>query len=447
MKGALKTLFNQFEMIKHMPQNPVTLLAKLDHMQEAALRDVLKVINDDTKGNAVLPFDEFREVLHFARLFILEGPDHPAEYGSSLVLMANVDIADTDFLSELIDRASSGVDDIFSRCQQYPAPADRSKATRLAFLRERLVPAQAYYVNTIGRTVKQILQEDELRTAIQDFLQTVTINDFTSARDLRQQVIDYVMRAAHLSWAKSPVKKRPLWWRAKEKIRFALLVFLGILLVLWLWPILLGAFVLVQIKERKDAPDTHRPLLSRLNTLRAQEDFAAHNQFSATGFVKKGLLRRVTVRTVLGIAHITLRHVFNNGDLAGVPLLGLEGVDTIHFARWVMIDDDRRLLFASNYDGSLESYMVDFVDKVAWGLNLVFSNGQGYPKTDLLVLEGARDEERFKDYIGNHQFQTQVWHSPYPNLTAVNIANNEKIRAGLYGEMTESQAQAWLKLL
>jgi hypothetical protein len=35
------------------------------------------------------------------------------------------------------------------------------------------------------------------------------------------------------------------------------------------------------------------------------------------------------------------------------------------------------MLFASNYDGSLESYMDDFINKVAWGLNLVFSNGVG----------------------------------------------------------------------
>lgn len=443
----IKAFMRQFELLRQMPQNPVTLLAKLDHMQEDALREVLKVINDDTKGNVVLPFDAFREVLHFARLFILEGPDHPAQYGSSLVLMANVDVSDTEFLSQLIDRAATGVDDLFCRCEQYPPVAERTKASRMDFLKARLVPAQAYYVNTIGRTVKQILQEDELRTAIQDFLQTLNLNEYTSARELRQKIVDYVMQAAQLSWARQPKDKLPLWWRIKEKLRFALLVFLGIVLVLWLWPVLLGAFVAIQIKERKDVPDAHRPLLSRLNALRANEDRAAHNQFSATGFVKPGVLRQVTVRTVLGIAHITLRHVFNNGDLAGVPFLGLEGVDTIHFARWVMIDDDRRLLFASNYDGSLESYMVDFVDKVAWGLNLVFSNGQGYPKTDLLVLEGARDEERFKDYIGNHQFETQVWHSPYPNLTAVNIANNEKIRAGLYGHMTESQAQDWLKLL
>ncbi len=49
----------------------------------------------------------------------------------------------------------------------------------------------------------------------------------------------------------------------------------------------------------------------------------------------------------------------------------------------------QRVLFLSNYDGSLESYMDDFINKVGFGLNVVFSNGIGYPRTDWLVLEGA----------------------------------------------------------
>ena len=35
------------------------------------------------------------------------------------------------------------------------------------------------------------------------------------------------------------------------------------------------------------------------------------------------------------------------------------------------------MLFMSNYDGSLESYMDDFINKVGWGLNLSFSHGVG----------------------------------------------------------------------
>jgi hypothetical protein len=111
----------------------------------------------------------------------------------------------------------------------------------------------------------------------------------------------------------------------------------------------------------------------------------------------------------------------------------------------VFLDDDRRLIFASNYDGSLESYMDDFIDKVHWGLNAAFSNGVGYPKTSFLLRGGAADEETFKNYLRCHQIPTQVWYSAYPDLSAANIANNAAIRAGLIGPMSREETEAWLR--
>ena len=165
----------------------------------------------------------------------------------------------------------------------------------------------------------------------------------------------------------------------------------------------------------------------------------AQNQFSALGFVKTGLFRRLLANVVLFGTNYAARHVFNHADLAGVK--------TIHFARWVFLDDQRRVIFCSNYDGSLESYMDDFIDKVAWGLNSAFSNGYGYPRTRWLFLDGARDELAFKQFLRSHQHPTEVWFSAYPNLTALNIENNAQIRAGLYGRMTDAQAEAWLRKL
>ena len=98
--------------------------------------------------------------------------------------------------------------------------------------------------------------------------------------------------------------------------------------------------------------------------------------------MKPGLFRRATATVVLGVVNFGTRHLFNRGSLTGVK--------TIHFARWVFLDGKRRIIFASNYDGSLESYMGDFIDKVAWGLNAVFSNGVGYPRTSWLVAGGAQ---------------------------------------------------------
>ena len=44
------------------------------------------------------------------------------------------------------------------------------------------------------------------------------------------------------------------------------------------------------------------------------------------------------------------------------PPGSLIGVSTIHFVRWVLIDDGRRLMMVSDYDGSWESYIDEFAE-------------------------------------------------------------------------------------
>jgi len=84
---------------------------------------------------------------------------------------------------------------------------------------------------------------------------------------------------------------------------------------------------------------------------------------------------------------------------------------------------------------------------VSWGLNAGFSNGVGYPRTNWLVLQGATAEQPFKNFLHTHQIPTQVWYSAYPGLSVVNITQNARIRAGLWGDMDDREAQNWLGLL
>jgi hypothetical protein len=143
---------------------------------------------------------------------------------------------------------------------------------------------------------------------------------------------------------------------------------------------------------------------------------------------------------ILFVLNYTARHIFNRGFLTRV--------NTIHFARWVFLDDKRRVFFASNYDGSLDSYMDDFINKVAWGLNAAFSNGVGYPRTNWLMLGGAKDEQKFKHFLRRHQLPTEVWYNAHPGLTAVDLERNTHIRRGIeQPEMTEREAREWLELL
>jgi hypothetical protein len=442
MKNA-RELLDKFH---PMPQNALTIKMPVIKAKEAALRQVLATINLNPPDNAILPFSVFNN-LHFARFLLLDGPEHPEVYGTSLIFMANVDGKASDFMDDMLQHVSAGLDQILCACVGYPVKSKRNRLSRSAFLSFHTLDCQAFYINTIGRSAVMIRQEDELRDALQLFLNGLDSDSFKSSKALRNAVIKYVSNNPEISWALANRPQAPLLWRSIESIRFAAITALGILILAWGWPILVAWVATLRLREFQDQEDTHRPELERLTQLRSSEDIAAHNPFAAVGYLKTGFLRRATARSLLVAAQAALRHVFNRGDLAGIPLLGLDGVDTIHFARWTMLDNDKRLLFTSNYDGSLESYMVDFIDKVAWGLNLIFSNGEGYPQTRWIVHEGARKEQRFKDYLGNHQIENQVWFTAYPQLTAVNIANNEAIHDGLQGRMNERQARAWLKRL
>src|SRR5262249_9218046 len=134
-------------------------------------------------------------------------------------------------------------------------------------------------------------------------------------------------------------------------------------------------------REKTDAVIVPRPSPAHVQALSVLEDHDVTNQFSAFGQVKPGWFRLSTLLLIFWGRDFSTRQIYTRGRLARVG--------TIHFARWVFMDNHRRLLFASNYDGSLDSYMDDFINKVAYGLNLVFSNGVGYPRTDYLLCGGA----------------------------------------------------------
>ena len=91
--------------------------------------------------------------------------------------------------------------------------------------------------------------------------------------------------------------------------------------------------------------------------------------------------------------------------------------------------------------------MDDFIDKLSWGLNAVFSNGVGYPRTRWLVLGGARDEQAFKDYLRCHQLGNPVSWAAYPSLTTANILDNAAVRRGLSRDLGPDAARSWLARL
>ena len=155
--------------------------------------------------------------------------------------------------------------------------------------------------------------------------------------------------------------------------------------------------------------------------------------------VKSGPLRWFAMRLSLAAVGWLAKYWHNEGVLAGIA--------SIHYARWAILPGNR-LLFVTNYDGTWEHYLGEFVDHGAPGLSAVWSNTKEFPRTKLLVGAGGRDEQAFKRWARHKQCESVVWYSAYPHLSIQNVLRNEELRKGLVeGLRTEKDIQKWLSLI
>ena len=418
-------------------QSAVTVLAPLAPGQRDDAATALAELAG--RGRETLAFDR-HATLHFARLLLVDGEEGPAgeQFPPSVVYTADLDGAPDTHLRELADVSGAGLDRAFSTCIGYPAHPD--PAGRLAWLRAHRIPEAAYYVNTVGRGVSQVVAEARLRSGLESYLDQhrAAVADLAPAQ-VHAALRRHALTDPQLRFGTVPARRPPLWWRARQLAHAVAVPAVLLLLSPVLLPSLPLVAVALRLHELRDVPDRRPPDPSAVERLRADEDRVANNPFTVVGLLKPGPFRALLTRVVLFAISYAVRHVLNRGSLAGVK--------TIHFARWVYLTPER-MTFLSTYDGSLESYMDDFIDKVAWGLNAIFSNGLGYPRTVLLFWRGARDEEPFKNNLRNHQVPNLVWYSAYRDLTALNVAANAAIRRGLARRnLSDDEARDWLALL
>ena len=431
------------------PQSTFMILAPLAEGQEASLAALLASMNGAAgmadPENALVPFGRF-EQLHVARFAIIKANTAsdigvydiaPTEWPPSLVLLGDCDGPAETLLSNLVEHAGSGLRRIFTHCRGFSADTDLRQ-----WMQQHSVAPAATYVNWIGRTVSQIREDAALRGALIEHVQRIDLESRSYSpgeicTDLKA-FVEEERRAGRLSL--TPEAPTPLGWLVRDWAHK-----IGVPLVLLaLFPFLVLASPLLALRlrslEKSDPDDLGRPDPEYLRSLASIEDHEFTNQFSAFGDIKPGLFRRYTVMFLLWLLDYAARHIYRRGYLTRVQ--------TIHFARWVLLDDNKCMFFASNYDGSLDSYMDDFINKVAWGINLVFSNGVGFPRTSWLLCGGARYEQKYNRFLHRHQLPTAVWYKAYPGLTVADLNRNTRIRKGVdQRTMTGREAKEWLSLL
>lgn len=430
------------------PQSPFTIVAPLAAGREAALRALLESMNTlpghADPRNAVLPFGDF-EQLHFARLVLLDDSAMadlsvygvtPPRLPTVLVFMGDCDGAARDVLADMAQRAGSGLRRLFEHCEGFDAGTEL-----LAWMLAHDVPVATFYACRRGRSVRQVREEHALWRALAARVPRDGLASAEAAQRLRGELAAFAAAEQHAGrLSLTPPAPTPLGWQIANTANLIGVPLLGLVALPFLIVLAPLIVVLLRRHERSD-PEFCPPLdPAALRALQRIEDHQPTNQFTAVGPVKPGVFRRWLLTVLLLAADYACRHVFDRGHLTRIQ--------TIHFARWVFLDGKARVLFVSNYDGSHEAYMDDFINKVGWGLNILFSNGVGWPRTDWLVKRGARRELLFKRYQRRHQVPTQVWYMAYAGLTLADLERAQRIREGLEAaRFSDAQALAWLRLL
>ena len=97
-------------------------------------------------------------------------------------------------------------------------------------------------------------------------------------------------------------------------------------------------------------------------------------------------------------------------------------IATVHDLRFVIFDNDTRIIFASTFDGDWESYINDFATILPDEIDLLFHEFEGYPGIHSAGI---------KDWIVTQQVSAVGFYSAYPDASVREVWKALKAKKAL----------------
>ena len=111
-------------------------------------------------------------------------------------------------------------------------------------------------------------------------------------------------------------------------------------------------------------------------------------------------------------------------------------IASIHEARFVLFDDDTRLLFATSFDGPWDAYMEDFASRPLQLFDAIFQHVEGY--------EGLPDLAAVKEFILSAQVTAGAYARNYGG-TVKEIRKAERVNAAFQQVLDDPDAEEALQ--
>jgi hypothetical protein len=435
---------------------------------------------DDVR-EADLAFDALAPV-HFASVVVFDKPAGAAdgEFPRHVVLESCIDGLLDDYIDALVFEptrraaiaalfaTSEGFDDV----RRYDPASKEYLDSLKAYLKAHVVRPQLFHIGSPNLRVDHINAGAALRCVLADSVKPALSSEppLEIARRLRALLRIPVSEKTHWHFDPATVESREYAWysdpvgvsasRIRQWGKLALAIGLVVAASFGLWKaggwkalgaaavgVAVGGWLFwkwLQGRHESPEPPTAQADIDALHALTEQEDVGVHNHMASLVLLKPGLLRRITIRAVLHTLNLFYRTVFTDltpGKLAGLP--------SIHFAQWSIVkltaDSERPrregLMFLSNYDGSWETYLDDFIEFLLRGVIAIWGNAATFPS--------PMDGRIFKRWARTQMSRFSTWHDKaYRPLTVANIQNNNRLRLGLLQPLrTDHEARLWLARL
>jgi hypothetical protein len=166
-----------------------------------------------------------------------------------------------------------------------------------------------------------------------------------------------------------------------------------------------------------DAPELGRAALENgLSDLKREFAAATGAQNAGRIGARQGKISELT--SILPFAEGGAKRLRGLLQLLEGNFRGADRVGTLHDMRFVFLDNDTKLLFATAYDGEWDAYIDDFVTKIPNALDLLFCNIEGWP--------GIHNPS-VKDWLVKHQIAAEAWYVANPNMTVAESRRLEQI--------------------
>ena len=166
-----------------------------------------------------------------------------------------------------------------------------------------------------------------------------------------------------------------------------------------------------------DAPELGKAALERgLPALRQEMAAATGVQIAGRIGARQGKVSELT--GVIPFAKGGAQRLRGLLQLMEGNFKGGDAVGTLHDMRFVFLDNDTKLLFATAYDGEWDAYIDDFVTKIPNSMDLIFCNLEGWP---------GIHHPSIKDWLVKHQLTAEAWYVASPNLTVAEINRLKRI--------------------